>query len=58
VFGGQGGIYMIEEYNRGACGNMPACQAADVLGRIWNMLEAGDQAGARPVQPAAAADQL
>ena len=47
VFGGQGGIYMIEEYNRGACGNMPASQAADVLARIWDMLEAGDQLGAR-----------
>jgi 4-hydroxy-tetrahydrodipicolinate synthase len=47
VFGGQGGIYMIEEYNRGACGNMPACQAADVLAHIWGLLEAGDQAGAR-----------
>jgi 4-hydroxy-tetrahydrodipicolinate synthase len=47
VFGGQGGIYLIEEYNRGACGNMPAAQAADVLAHIWDMLEAGDQQSAR-----------
>jgi len=47
VFGGQGGIYMIDEHNRGAAGNMPACQATDVHVAIWNMLQAGDQAGAR-----------
>ncbi len=47
VFGGQGGIYMIDEFNRGAHGNMPACQCTDVHVAIWNKLEAGDQAGAR-----------
>ncbi len=47
VFGGQGGIYLLDEYRRGACGNMPACQATDVHVALWNMLEAGDQAGAR-----------
>jgi dihydrodipicolinate synthase/N-acetylneuraminate lyase len=47
VFGGQGGIYVIDEYHRGACGNMPACQATDVHVALWNKLEAGDEAGAR-----------
>jgi 4-hydroxy-tetrahydrodipicolinate synthase len=47
VFGGQGGIYLLDEYRRGACGNMPACQAADVQVAIWDKLEAGDEAGAR-----------
>ena len=47
VFGGQGGIYLLDEYRRGAAGNMPACQSTDVHVAIWNMLEAGDQAGAR-----------
>jgi 4-hydroxy-tetrahydrodipicolinate synthase len=47
VFGGQGGIYLIDEFNRGAAGNMPACQATDLHVAIWNKLEAGDQAGAR-----------
>lgn len=47
VFGGQGGIYLIDEVKRGACGNMPACQATDVQVAIWNRLEAGDEAGAR-----------
>ncbi|MBV7329536.1 dihydrodipicolinate synthase family protein [Chloroflexi bacterium TSY] len=30
VFGGQGGIYMLDEFRRGAHGNMPACQSAEV----------------------------
>lgn len=47
VFGGQGGIYLLDEYRRGAIGNMPACQATDVQVAIWNKLEAGDEAGAR-----------
>lgn len=47
VFGGQGGIYLIDEWRRGAVGNMPACQATDVQVDIWNLLEAGDEAGAR-----------
>lgn len=47
VFGGQGGIYLIDEYRRGVVGTMPACQATDVQVDIWNRLEAGDEAGAR-----------
>ncbi|MCX6050707.1 MAG: dihydrodipicolinate synthase family protein [Chloroflexi bacterium] len=47
VFGGQGGIYFLDEYRRGACGNMPACQVTDVHLDIWNKLEGGDEVGAR-----------
>ena len=47
IFGGQGGIYLLDEYRRGAAGNMPACQATDVHVAIWDLLEAGDQTGAR-----------
>jgi 4-hydroxy-tetrahydrodipicolinate synthase len=47
VFGGQGGIYFLDEYRRGSTGNMPACQATDVQVAIWDKLEAGDEAGAR-----------
>lgn len=47
VFGGQGGIYMLDEFRRGAHGNMPACQAAEVHVEIWKKLEAGDESGAR-----------
>ena len=49
VFGGQGGIYLIDEYRRGACGNMPACQATDVHVTMWDKLETGDEAGARKI---------
>lgn len=47
VFGGQGGVYMLDEFRRGAVGNMPACQSIEVHVGIWNRLEAGDEAGAR-----------
>lgn len=47
VFGGQGGIYLLDEYRRGCVGNMPACQATDVQVALWNRLEAGDETGAR-----------
>ncbi len=47
VFGGQGGIYLLDEYRRGSQGNMPACQITDLHIAIWNKLEAGDAAGAR-----------
>lgn len=47
VFGGQGGIYMIDEWRRGACGNMPASQSVDLHTRIWGLLEENDEHGAR-----------
>lgn len=47
VFGGQGGVYMIDEFNRGAVGNMPASQSTDVHTDIWAKLEAGDLVEAR-----------
>jgi 4-hydroxy-tetrahydrodipicolinate synthase len=49
VFGGQGGIYLIDEWRRGAVGNMPASQLTDIQVRIWNLLEKGDEAGARKI---------
>lgn len=49
VFGGQGGIYLIDEYRRGCAGNMPASQTTDVQVAIWNKLEAGDEEGARVI---------
>ena len=47
VFGGQGGIYLLDEYRRGSQGNMPAGQITDLHVAIWNKLEAGDSDGAR-----------
>lgn len=47
VMGGIGGRYLLDEYRRGACGTMPACQATDIHAAIWNALDAGDEEGAR-----------
>ncbi|MGH7922451.1 MAG: dihydrodipicolinate synthase family protein [Candidatus Dormibacteraceae bacterium] len=47
VMGGIAGRYLIEEYERGACGTMPACEIADVHVALWGRLEAGDREGAR-----------
>lgn len=47
VFGGQGGVYLLDEYRRGAHGNMPASQATDVQVEIWDLLEQGHETQAR-----------
>ena len=39
VFGGGGGRAIIEEYHRGACGAMPACEYTDVFVTLWDVLE-------------------
>ena len=49
VMGGMAGRYLLDEYRRGACGTMPACEATDVHVRIWDALEAGDERRARDV---------
>lgn len=47
VMGGMGGRFLPEEYRRGACGTMPACELADAHVRVWEALERGDEAEAR-----------
>ena len=47
VMGGQGGIYLLNEYPRGAVGNMPSCHTVDIFARIWDRLEAGASDEAR-----------
>ena len=47
VFGGAAAAYIFDEYARGACGNMPACEFADVHARLWDLLDGGDEPGAR-----------
>lgn len=47
IFGGQGGIYLVDEFRRGAVGNMPGAHTTDVLVDIWQRLEDGDLDGAR-----------
>ncbi len=47
VMGGIGGRYLMDEFSRGACGTMPACQVTDVHVNIWNALESGNLDKAR-----------
>jgi 4-hydroxy-tetrahydrodipicolinate synthase len=49
VMGGMAGRFLLDEYRRGACGTMPACEVTDVHVALWNALEAGDEAGARTI---------
>lgn len=43
VMGGIAGKYLMDEYRRGACGTMPACEATDIHAQVWNALDGGDQ---------------
>ncbi len=45
--GGMAGRYLLEEYRRGACGTMPACEVTDAHVAVWNALERGDEEAAR-----------
>ncbi|MCY4465217.1 MAG: dihydrodipicolinate synthase family protein [Chloroflexi bacterium] len=42
VFGGVNGIYLIDELQRGACGNMPAGGFVDVQVKIYDLYRAGE----------------
>ncbi len=47
MMGGMAGRYLLEEYRRGACGTMPACEVTDAHVAVWNALDAGDETEAR-----------
>jgi dihydrodipicolinate synthase/N-acetylneuraminate lyase len=47
VMGGLAGRYLLDEFRRGACGTMPACEATDVHVLVWEALAAGDERRAR-----------
>lgn len=47
MMGGMAGRFMLEEYRRGACGTMPACEVADAHVLVWQALERGEEAEAR-----------
>ncbi len=49
VMGGMAGRFLLDEYRRGACGTMPACEVTDVHVALWNALEARDERGARDI---------
>ena len=49
VMGGKAGRHLPEEFRRGACGTMPACEVTEVHVALWSALEAGDRARAREI---------
>jgi 4-hydroxy-tetrahydrodipicolinate synthase len=46
IFGGANGLYLVDELQRGACGNMPAGGVVDVQVKIYELYKAGNIAGA------------
>lgn len=49
VMGGMAGRYLLNEYERGACGTMPACEITDVHVQLWEALDGGDHDRARAI---------
>jgi 4-hydroxy-tetrahydrodipicolinate synthase len=47
IMGGMAGRYLLEEYRRGACGTMPACEVTDAHVAVWNALERDPEEGRR-----------
>lgn len=47
IFGGSAGRFLPDELNRGADGNMPACEIADLIAKVQELWWQGDQTGAR-----------
>jgi 4-hydroxy-tetrahydrodipicolinate synthase len=47
IMGGIAGRFLLDEFQRGACGTMPACEATDVHVQVWNALDNGDEQLAR-----------
>lgn len=47
IMGGKAGRYLLDEYRRGACGTMPACESTDVHAQLWNTLDSGNENAAR-----------
>jgi 4-hydroxy-tetrahydrodipicolinate synthase len=41
AFGGQNGLWLVSELDRGSCGNMPACGVVDVHVRIYELYRSG-----------------
>jgi 4-hydroxy-tetrahydrodipicolinate synthase len=49
VFGGAGGVYLIEELRHGSQGTMPSCSQPEAFVEVWHRFHAGDEPGARAV---------
>jgi 4-hydroxy-tetrahydrodipicolinate synthase len=46
IMGGKGSRFLLDEYPRGICGTMPACEFTDLHVALWDALERGDTARA------------
>jgi len=49
IMGGKAGRHLLDEYARGTCGTMPACEISDVHVQLWDALEAGETQRARAI---------
>lgn len=49
IMGGRAGRYLLDEFRRGACGTMPACESTDVHAQLWQALDAGREAEGRHI---------
>ena len=49
TFGGKACRYLLDEHNRGAIGCMPACQVADVMAQVWDLLDEGKKEEAQKI---------
>jgi 4-hydroxy-tetrahydrodipicolinate synthase len=47
MMGGMAGRFLLEEFRRGACGTMPACEVVDAHVHVWDALDRGDEEEAR-----------
>ncbi len=43
MFGGEGGVYFLEELRRGVVGTMPHCACPDLFRKVLDCFEAGDE---------------
>jgi len=43
LFGGAGGAFAVEEFNRGSVGTMPGSTLPDMFVRVWDHYQAGDE---------------
>jgi 4-hydroxy-tetrahydrodipicolinate synthase len=41
IMGGMGGLHLLNERARGACGNIPACEWCDLIQHVWDLIDAG-----------------
>jgi len=46
LFGGAGGAFAVEEFNRGSVGTMPGSTLPDMFLRVWDHYQAGDEEAA------------